>query len=95
MFLAQSEIISVFSVKYQVSFLKIINCGNGLHKREVKGIEALASLPSNWFAYTNLDLATAPGSSREIDAIIVAQAPRRRFHRAMLPVHTGSLPLRP
>ncbi len=52
--------------------MKIINCGNGLHEREVKGIETLASLPPHWFAYTNLDLATAPGSSREIDVIIVA-----------------------
>lgn len=52
--------------------LKVINCGKGLHEREVKGIEALASLPAHWFAYTNLDLATAPGSSREIDVIIVA-----------------------
>lgn len=52
--------------------MKIINCGNGLHEREVKGIDALASLPPHWFAYTNLDLATAPGSSREIDVIIVA-----------------------
>jgi serine/threonine protein kinase len=52
--------------------LKIINCGNGLHEREVKGIETLASLPPHWFAFTNLDLATAPGSSREIDVIIVA-----------------------
>ncbi|NNU40590.1 AAA family ATPase [Rhizobium sophorae] len=52
--------------------MKIINCGNGLHEREVKGIESLASLPPHWFAYTNLDLATAAGSSREIDVIIVA-----------------------
>ncbi|MFM9859766.1 NERD domain-containing protein kinase family protein, partial [Pseudoxanthobacter sp. M-2] len=52
--------------------MKIINCGKGLHEREVKGIESLASLPAHWFAYTNLDLATAPGSSREIDVIIVA-----------------------
>ncbi len=52
--------------------MKIINCGRGLHEREVKGIESLASLPQQWFAYTNLDLATAPGSSREIDVIIVA-----------------------
>lgn len=52
--------------------MKIINCGKGLHEREVKGIESLASLPPKWFAYTNLDLATAPGSSREIDVIIVA-----------------------
>lgn len=52
--------------------MRIINCGNGLHEREVKGIESLSSLPAHWFAYTNLDLATAPGSSREIDVIIVA-----------------------
>ncbi len=52
--------------------MKIINCGKGLHEREVKGIESLASLPPHWFAYTNLDLATAPGASREIDVIIVA-----------------------
>ncbi len=52
--------------------MKIINCGNGLHEREVTGIETLTSLPPHWFAYTNLDLATAPGSSREIDVIVVA-----------------------
>lgn len=52
--------------------MKIVNCGSGLHTREVSGIESLASLPSHWFAYTNLDLAIAPGSSREIDVIIVA-----------------------
>jgi hypothetical protein len=52
--------------------LRIINCGKGLHERELKGIESLASLPPQWFAYTNLDLATGPGSSREIDVIIVA-----------------------
>ena len=52
--------------------MKIINCGRGIHAREVKGISALASLPSHWFAYTNLDLASAPGHSREIDVIIVA-----------------------
>jgi serine/threonine protein kinase len=54
------------------SSLRIIICGNGLHEREVKGIESLSSLPAHWFAYTNLDLATAPGSSREIDVIIIA-----------------------
>ncbi|MGA9219649.1 MAG: nuclease-related domain-containing protein, partial [Pseudomonas graminis] len=30
-------------------------------------------LPPNWYAYTNLDLAMAPGTSREIDVIIVAE----------------------
>lgn len=52
--------------------MKIINCGQGLHEREVKGISTLAGLPSHWFAYTNLDLASAPGHSREIDVIIIA-----------------------
>lgn len=52
--------------------MKIINCGKGVHAREVKGIESLAALPPHWFAYTNLDLATARGLSREIDVIIVA-----------------------
>lgn len=51
--------------------MRINNCGKGLHEREVKGIESLTSLPAHWFAYTNLDLATAPGLSREIDVIIV------------------------
>ncbi len=31
----------------------------------MKGIESLTSLPPHWFAYTNLGLATAAGSSRE------------------------------
>ncbi|WP_341631181.1 AAA domain-containing protein [Sphingomonas agri] len=51
--------------------MKIINCGRGLHEREVKGISSLAGLPSHWFAFTNLDLANAPGTSREIDVIMV------------------------
>jgi hypothetical protein len=29
-------------------------------------------LPNHWFAFTNLDLASAPGTSREIDLILVA-----------------------
>ncbi len=33
----------------------------------------LAGLPNHWYAYTNLDLAVGPGSSREIDVIIVAE----------------------
>lgn len=33
----------------------------------------LAGLPNHWYAYTNLDLAIGPGSSREIDVIIVAE----------------------
>lgn len=36
-------------------------------------MSALAGLPSDWFAYTNLDLATGTGHSREIDVIVVAE----------------------
>ncbi|EAT08892.1 Superfamily I DNA and RNA helicase and helicase subunit [Sphingomonas sp. SKA58] len=53
--------------------LKINNSGRGLHEREVRGVSALTSLPPEWFAYTNLDLATTTGHSREIDVIIVAE----------------------
>ncbi|KQN24030.1 hypothetical protein ASF00_17665 [Sphingomonas sp. Leaf34] len=40
----------------------------------MSGVEMLQQrLPPAWYAFTNLDLATAPGSSREIDVIIVAE----------------------
>ncbi|TXC71344.1 hypothetical protein FSB78_10620 [Sphingomonas ginsenosidivorax] len=52
--------------------MKITNNGRGVHRREVKGVETLqAGLPGHWYAYTNLDLAMAPGVSRELDIIIV------------------------
>lgn len=53
--------------------MKIINCGTGIHAREITGVSLLANLPAHWFAYTNLDLAIAPATSREIDIIIVAE----------------------
>lgn len=53
--------------------MRITNCGSGIHPREVPGVSILASLPNDWFAYTNLDLATAPGTSREIDIIMVVE----------------------
>ena len=53
--------------------MKILNCGSGIHAREVAGVSLLAGLPNHWYAYTNLDLAIGPGSSREIDVIIVAE----------------------
>jgi serine/threonine protein kinase len=53
--------------------LKILNCGTGIHAREITGVSLLAGLPDHWFAYTNLDLATATATSREIDIIIVAE----------------------
>jgi hypothetical protein len=58
--------------------VQITNCGRGIHKREVKGIDRFKSaLPNNWYAFTNLDLALGMGSAREIDLIIVSE--RRIF----------------
>jgi len=39
--------------------------------REVKGVERLKSLPKEWYAFTNLELATGVGRSRELDVIVV------------------------
>jgi hypothetical protein len=52
--------------------MKITNCGRGVHRREVVGVERLKALPQQWYAFTNLDLAVSPGKSREIDVIMVA-----------------------
>ncbi len=53
--------------------MQITNCGRGVHKREVKGLELLQKkLPPSWYAFTNLDLTLGVGKSREIDLIIVS-----------------------
>jgi serine/threonine protein kinase len=52
--------------------VKIINCGSGIHAREVVGVNALQKLPREWFAYTNLDLIFSAHKSREIDVVLVA-----------------------
>lgn len=52
--------------------MKIFNCGRGVHAREVVGINKLQALPSRWYAFTNLDLALAPGKSRELDVVLIA-----------------------
>lgn len=51
--------------------MQVINCGRGVHVREVKGVERLKSLPKDWYAFTNLELATGVGRSRELDVIMV------------------------
>lgn len=52
--------------------MQVTNCGRGIHAREIKGIELLkTALPSNWYAFTNLELAVGPGQSREIDVVAV------------------------
>lgn len=52
-------------------FMQITTCGRGVHIREVVGIERLRKLPNDWYGFTNLDLATGRGRSREIDLVLV------------------------
>ena len=52
--------------------MKIINNGRGIHVREIPGIESFQkSLPNDWLAFTNLDIALPGKGVREIDVIIV------------------------
>ena len=51
--------------------MQVTNCGRGVHTREVKGVERLKALPRDWHAFTNLELATGIGRSRELDVIMV------------------------
>lgn len=58
--------------------MQITNCGRGVHKREVAGLERLRTrLPSRWYGFTNLDLALGINRAREVDIVIVAD--RRIF----------------
>lgn len=55
-----------------ILIMDVRNCGDGVHPREVAGVERLkADLPSAWFAFTNLDLVLGAGKAREIDMIMV------------------------
>ncbi|RRY15891.1 hypothetical protein EGJ57_23420 [Brucella anthropi] len=54
-------------------FMHITPCGRGVHKREVVGIDRLRKLPNDWYGFTNLDLATGRGRSREIDLVLVSE----------------------
>lgn len=55
------------------SILKIINKGRGVHSREIAGIKKLQEeLPSEWVAFTNLELAL-PHGGREIDVILICE----------------------
>lgn len=51
--------------------MQITNCGRGVHVREVKGVGRLKTLPKDWYAFTNLELAAGIGRSRELDVIVV------------------------
>lgn len=52
--------------------MQITNCGQGVHAREVAGVDKLKALPADWYAFTNLDVVLSPGETREIDVVIVA-----------------------
>lgn len=53
--------------------MKIVNKGRGVHEREITGIEKLRDdLPSEWMAFTNLEIAL-PGGGREIDVILIIE----------------------
>lgn len=51
--------------------MNIVNCGRGVHQREVDGLEKLRALPDNWLAFSNLDLAIPGKGLREIDLIMI------------------------
>jgi serine/threonine protein kinase len=51
--------------------MDIWNQGRGIHAREIPGLEKLKSLPTDWYAFTNLELTIGPGQSREIDIVMV------------------------
>jgi hypothetical protein len=54
--------------------MDIRNQGRGVHEREIPGLEKLrALLPREWYGFTNLELATGPGQSREIDLVMVIE----------------------
>lgn len=58
--------------------MQVTICGRGVHKREVKGVERLKKdLPSDWYAFTNLDLVLSLGKTREVDLVVVS--PHRIF----------------
>ncbi|WP_287267166.1 AAA domain-containing protein [Mesorhizobium sp.] len=53
--------------------MQITNCGRGVHKREIKGIDRFKKdLPPQWYGFTNLDVVLGAGKSREVDLIVVA-----------------------
>ncbi|MCU9840416.1 AAA domain-containing protein [Ruegeria sp. WL0004] len=58
--------------------MRVTNLGEGIHQREIKGVEILQkNLPRDWYAYTNLEFVVGAGATREIDVVIVA--PERIF----------------
>ena len=51
--------------------MEVKNQGRGVHAREIPGLEKFKTLPREWYAFTNFELAIGPGQSREIDLVMV------------------------
>lgn len=51
--------------------MQIRNCGRGIHRNEIAGVDRLRTLPPAWYAFTNLDLALGAGTPREVDVIVI------------------------
>ncbi|WP_165420892.1 AAA domain-containing protein [Rhizobium leguminosarum] len=51
--------------------MQIKNCGRGIHKNEIAGIDKLRNLPASWYAFTNLDISLSAGTTREVDVILI------------------------
>ncbi len=51
--------------------MRISISGKGIHRREVAGVERLRELPSDWYAFTNLELIQLGSMPRQIDVVIV------------------------
>jgi serine/threonine protein kinase len=53
--------------------MRIKNAGRGIHQREIVGVDKLKSLPSEWYAFTNLELYLSAGETRENDVFAVIE----------------------
>jgi len=51
--------------------MRVSISGKGIHRREVFGVEKLRELPSDWYAFTNLELIQPGSMPRQVDIVIV------------------------
>ena len=51
--------------------MKINITGQGVHRREITGVEKLRDLPTEWYAFPNLEIIRSGAMPRQIDIVIV------------------------
>ena len=51
--------------------MKINIAGQGVHRREITGVEKLRDLPPEWYAFPNLEMIRSGAMPRQIDIVIV------------------------